>query len=205
MDVKQANGLLKVTGQTDLTYTIGGMGSVDISKAGKGNPAFNELNAVSLPGHTVNAGNDHGWVTFDPYYQITYQMATFNGTSEDDFDNSVAAFNGIMSTRTITDLGDFEVFFPPSDPDASNAEDKNRDANKISVSRENVLYSSPGQGGKIAVGTYVKFGLKVSFFLFGGLFKWDVGLPDVSVCVHIIIIKANRPTDVDHVQYHDRV
>ncbi|KAK8109310.1 hypothetical protein PG984_015111 [Apiospora sp. TS-2023a] len=176
MDVKQANGLLKITGQTDLTYTIGGIGSIDISRAGKGNPAFHEMKEVSLPGHTVNTGN-HGSVIFEPYYQITYQMATLNGSDEDTSFSS-AAFNGLMSTRTISDLGDFEVFYPPLDPKAEYEQDKHRKQNKISVSSENVLYNSRGKGGEIAIGTYVKFGLKVNFFFFADLFKWSIGLPD---------------------------
>lgn len=178
MDVKQANGLLKITGQTDLTYTIGGIGSIDISRAGKGNPAFHEMEEVSLPGHTVNTGNN-GWVIFEPYYQITYQMSTLNGSDEDTSFSS-AAFDGLMSTRTISDLGDFEVFYPPLDPKAEYEQDKHRKQNKISVSSENVLYNSRDKGGEIAIGTYVNFGLKVNFFFFADLIKWEIGLPDVS-------------------------
>lgn len=104
---------MTVRGQTDLTYGIGGIGTVDIARANKGNPAFNEGNPVKLNGNTVNAGSSNGWVSFNPYYEIVYQMASLNGTGDSaSLSQSEAPFNGRLSTRVVTDLGKFNAYFP---------------------------------------------------------------------------------------------
>lgn len=111
--MKQANGFLTVRGETDLTYGIGGIGAIDIARANKGNPAFNEGKPIKLDGNTVSAGSSNGWVSFNPYYEVVYQMASMNGTdTSPSSSNSEAAFNGILSTRIVTDLGKFSAYFP---------------------------------------------------------------------------------------------
>lgn len=178
-NVEQANGFLTVDGQTDLTYGIGGIGAVDVARANKGNPAQSEQKSVKLSGQTINAGSNHGWVTFDPYYQIDYQMATFNGSDSDDFSDSAAPFDGLLNARVVSDLGNLTAYFPSPTPDQLDAEQRN--ANKISIGRDNVLYDSPGDSGKIALGTFVRFGLNVEFSLVGNLVRRSTKLADVSV------------------------
>lgn len=102
---------MKARGQTDLTYGIGGIGDIDISKAGKGNPALSDDNPIKLKGHTILT--DDSQIFLEPYYQITYQMATLNGSDGADFEDSAVSFNGRLTTRIVTDLGDFQANFPP--------------------------------------------------------------------------------------------
>ncbi|KAF3480712.1 chitinase [Arthroderma uncinatum] len=167
LQVKQAKSFLKVTGQTDLTYGVGGIGSFDISRANKGNPAFNEGQRVKLGGHTVEADRAHlnGWVSFDPYYEITYQIATSKEVKKGDKEDGIASFDGSATTRTITDLG-LTVFFPAPPEDMHGGWGKSRKKNEISIPDTNVLYSSPEGGGKIAIGTYIAFGLRATYYLF---------------------------------------
>lgn len=162
--VRQASGFLKLTGTMDITYGIGGIGTVDISSAGKGNPAISDETEIKLTGKTITAGRRANTASFDPYVQLTYQMATFNDTDDNDFGQSAAPFDGRLTARVVTDLGnmgDSPVIFPS---DESNAGDNfdSRSLNNISISDSDVLYGSPGVGGKIALGTFIKFGLKVS-------------------------------------------
>ena len=180
LNVKQANAVFDARGQTDLSYAIGGMGMVDITRAGKGNPAFNEGGPVSLGGHTVNAGNLRGWVSFEPYYKITYQMATLNGSQGYDFSSAAAPFDGLLTTRIVTDLGNFTTYFPP-DTTKEYPYDGQRRSNRIEIPSTNIIYGSSGKGGKIAIGSYLQLGLKVDIFLFGTLFKVSLGLSDMSL------------------------
>ena len=178
--VKQANAVFDARGQTDLTYAIGGMGVIDITRAKKGNPAFNEGNPTGLGGHTVSAGNLNGWVTFEPYYQTTYQMATFNGSTSTNFANAAAPFDGLLSTRIVTDLGNFTTYFPP-DGSTAYPNENDRQPNQIQIPSSNIMYSSSGHGGKIAIGTYLQLGLKIDIFLFSSLFKLSLALSDMSM------------------------
>ncbi|POS72695.1 chitinase [Diaporthe helianthi] len=195
--VKEANGFLTVRGQTDLTYGMGGIGKIDIARAMKGNPAFNQGNPVKLDGNTVSAGSSNGWVSFNPYYEVVYQMASMNGTNQSPSTayQSEAAFNGLMSTRVVTDLGRFNAYFPSPVSDETNSQNDHRDKNKISVGEDNVLYDSPGVGGQIALGTYLKFGLKVDIFLFSTLFKLTIGAPDMSLWYNTLALFTFYPDE----------
>lgn len=150
---------------------------------------------MKLTGNTVSAGSSNGWVSFDPYYEITYQMATFNGTGNTNFAQSEAPFNGLLSTRVVTDLGKFSAYFPSPYSDEVNSQNEKRDKNKISIGADNILYDSPGYGGQIAVGTYVKFGLKVDIFLFSTLFKFTIGAPDMSLWYNTMTVFSFYPDE----------
>lgn len=41
VDIKQVNGFIKLNGNSDLTFGIGGMGRLNIDQAGTGNPVKN--------------------------------------------------------------------------------------------------------------------------------------------------------------------
>ncbi|KAH8655299.1 hypothetical protein BX600DRAFT_525229 [Xylariales sp. PMI_506] len=156
--IDQSSAFIKVTGTTDLTFGVGGLGDIDISKAKKGNPAELEGSKVYLDGSTVDVYSGV-YVQFKPYYQITYMVATFNGTTQTA--DSVAPFNGQLESRVISDLGSFTVTFPPEqDTTVSTPFQGDRDKNMISIPDSNVLYSSSGQGGQISVGAYLTLGVE---------------------------------------------
>ena len=132
-------------------------------------------------GSLINAEDLKGWVSFSPYSQITYQMATFNGTGEINYDSTAAPFHGLIRTRTITPL-DETAYFPKRDDDQQKRrQETNRPKNKISVPANNVLYSAPRDGGRIALGTYVTIGLQIEFSFFRDMMEWKYDLPDVCV------------------------
>ncbi|KAI0531908.1 hypothetical protein GGR58DRAFT_507966 [Xylaria digitata] len=178
-DVKWANGVIKVSGQTDLTYGIGGVGEIDITKARKGNPAIKEGTAMPVAANLVTTSDPNKWIVFTLYYSTTYQMATFNGKDGNSFSDSVALFSGRLSTRTITDLGKFGAFFPSPVQDTVSSKNDGREQNKISIGNDDVRYSTTGDGGQIAIGTYVKIGLKLNLTNIyqdvenGGTVGWD--------------------------------
>lgn len=118
-------------------------------------------------------------ISLNPYYQFTYQMATFNGSNGDDFENSAASFNGRLTTRIITDLGDFQANFPPLGNPPEGVYNEKRQQNKLSIPEDDVLYGTSNGGGQIAIGTDLTFGLKFEFLVFGDLFRWNFDLPKV--------------------------
>ncbi|EHK22022.1 glycoside hydrolase family 18 protein [Trichoderma virens Gv29-8] len=176
-DLDQAHGFLKARGQTDLTYGIGGIGDIDISKAGKGNPAISDDNRINLKGHTIDTSASGGIISLNPYYQFTYQMATLNGSNGGDFSSSTAAFNGRLTTRIITDFGDFQANFPPPENPPEGMYNDKRQQNQISIPKDDVLYGSSPNGGQIAIGTSLTLGLNLEFLIFGDLFHWAFDLP----------------------------
>ncbi|KAL3479632.1 hypothetical protein BJX99DRAFT_255358 [Aspergillus californicus] len=163
--IRQANGFLKLTGTMDITYGIGGMGTIDISSAGKGNPAISDETIIKLTtGKTISTGRGGYTATFDPFVSVTYEMATLNGTDDDNFGNSAAPFDGRLTARVVTDLGnmgDSPAYFPNFATDPGDNFDS-RNTSHISIPNSDVLYGSPGAGGKIALGTHVKFALNVT-------------------------------------------
>lgn len=179
-DAKQSHGFLQVRGQTDLTYGMGGIGTVDITKSGRSNPVTVQKNKVKLDGHTINAGHTNGYVSFEPYYEFGYQLGTFNGTDRD-LSNSAASFNGRLSARVVSDLGKFQANFPVKDDHTDdNMFGNERTKNQIELGSDNILYGSSTNGGAVTIGTFVSFGLNIDFFLYGDLFHFNIGLPDVS-------------------------
>ncbi|CAM1509829.1 Fc.00g001640.m01.CDS01 [Cosmosporella sp. VM-42] len=192
--VLQANGFLKVKGQSDLTFGIGGMGDIDIAKAYKSNPAFTTGGYTNLEGNMINAGNLPGFLRVAPYYQVQHQMATLNGVGRNNFQNSSAALNGLLRARVVTDFGDFTSVFP--DPDRSKVND-DREQNKIEILEDNVLYGSYGDGGTVAIGTYLKFGLKLTL-LESYMPSIEFALPDISLVYNTMTEFSFYPGDTEH-------
>jgi chitinase len=179
-EVHQANGMIQIGGQTDLNYVIGGIGEVDIDKANQGNPAIFAEEPHELDGHVVTAGAAS--LTITPYYQFRWQFATFGDLSGGTgTENSTATFNGMGNTRIISDLGHITANFPVKDQDVGSQND-NRDKNRISIDRDdNFIYSTNDEGSRIAVGTYVVLGLKVSLDLQDRGGSRTIDLPDMSL------------------------
>ncbi|KAH0528005.1 hypothetical protein TsFJ059_002919 [Trichoderma semiorbis] len=181
LDVDQAHGFLKATGQTDLTYGIGGVGDIDISKARMGNPALSQEDVFNLKGHTISTSTSGGIISFNPYYKVKYEMATLNGSSGHDFSSSTVTFDGRMTTRIITDLGDFQANFPSQSNPFQEIDDDKRQKNKLSIPQDDVLYGTSSYGGQIAIGTVLTFGLELKFLIFGDLFKRVLGTPKLEL------------------------
>jgi hypothetical protein len=93
------------------------------------------------------------------------KMATLNGT-DGDLSDSTTAFNGRVTARVITDLGSTEdpaVFFPSRYRDGREVTAyPSREPNRIQIPQDDILYDSPEEGGKIALGTFIRFGLKLT-------------------------------------------
>ncbi|KAG5798604.1 hypothetical protein H9Q69_002344 [Fusarium xylarioides] len=181
-DAKQSHGFLQVRGQSDMTFGFGGIGTVDVTKAGKGNPAtLDKDSRVNLDGHVINAGHTSGLASFQPYYDVTYHLATFNGTDRDN-GNPAASFNGRLSARVVSDFGKFQADFPVKDD--HNDPDKfgnKRKKDQFELGSNNVLYGSPENGGAITIGSQVTFGLNIECFLYRNLFHVESGLPNLSL------------------------
>lgn len=168
-----------MSGNTNFTYAVGGIGSLDVSESGKGNPAISDEIPVTIGGHAINAGNSADMATFEPFYQIQYEIATMNGTDMRSFGKSNIPFNGRLKARVLSDLGDSTLYFPISSTESNMVLEK-RDKNKISVPTTNILYNGLGSGGRIALSSIVTFGLK-STLLFGGQnLPLSIDLPSVS-------------------------
>ncbi|KAM3426153.1 hypothetical protein NHJ13734_009626 [Beauveria thailandica] len=195
-DAKQSHGFIQVHGNQDVTFGVAGIGNIDAGKAGKGNPAVVENNKVSLKGHTINTGHIRGSVTFDPYYQIGYELVTINGS---DYSSSTKAgpapFDGRMSARVVTDYGKFLAKFPlDKENPAPNLHGDKREKNKIELGSDNILYGSTGDGGVIGISTSVTFGLSVDFSILGPLYHWDLGLPRLSLTYNTMALFVSEPS-----------
>jgi chitinase len=163
-DIHQASSFLKVTGSMDIGYGIGGIGVVDIASANKGNPAFSGERLIKLTGQNMIIGWRGVRAECDPYVEITYQMATMNGT-DGDLADSTTFFNGRLTARVMTDLGSDEdppVSFPSPYRDGRPVTAfRLREPNRIHIPHDDVMYDSRDPGGKIALGTFIRFGLKL--------------------------------------------
>lgn len=149
-------------GATDLSFGIGGMGNIDISLAGKGNPAIQEGSKVHLGGNVITASGTGLSVGFQPYYKLDYEFATLNGTTDQETNSNFADvdFNGLMTARVISDLGQFIAYYPAADTIGS--DDDARDKNQISIGSGDILYSTNG-GGTAYIASHLTLGVDASF------------------------------------------
>lgn len=106
-------------------------------------------------------------------------MATLNGSNGSDFGDSAVSFNGRLTTRIVTDLGDFQANFPPPENPPEGAYNDKRQQNKLSIPNDDILYGTTNSGGQIAIGTQLKFGLKLDLVARNDIFRWNDGLPKV--------------------------
>ncbi|KAJ6032766.1 hypothetical protein N7540_003498 [Penicillium herquei] len=163
-EVKEANGFINVDGSTNLTYGISGLGNIDITKNNKGNPAYSSKKTFSLQGDTVSQMG--AFMSLDPYMTVTYQMATLNTTTEEQFvTNAEASFSGHLSTQVMTGLGDVTAYYPSPSQDQIDADFAGRADNKISTGKGNVVFEAPGLGGIISLGTFIRFGMGIEFHM----------------------------------------
>ncbi|KAG5803414.1 hypothetical protein H9Q74_012703 [Fusarium xylarioides] len=172
VDIKEASGYIKVTGQTDLTFGVNGSGRLNISMAGKDNPAKSEEHWEAFQRHTINAGAFWGYMSLTPF---TIQQ-TWLATSYTDKPLSTvlghmapAILNGRLTTRVKTDLGEFPATFPhalfPDEMDGLRRHHKETEME--SLLKDNILYEDGGEkGSSIQIGHNLTFGLSVGFGIY---------------------------------------
>lgn len=169
---------MSASGTTDLNFGLGGMGNVDVSLAGKSNPAIFPGSQVRLDGNYIGAGGAF-YVTFWPYYELDYEFATINGTTDGNPNTAEIDFNGLMTARVISDMGEFVAYYPAADTVGSDNGARNK--NQISIGSNDVLYST-NSGGFAAIGAYLTLGLDVTFQgCTSFLCTHDTNLPGVSI------------------------
>jgi chitinase len=166
LTVQQANGFIKAGGKSDLTYGIDGFSEIDFSRADMGNPVEGAKRSFNLKGTTISAGQN-SFVSFNPYLDVTYELASFNGSNSTDFSNSATSFIGHLETRVTQDFSNVTAFWPIDYPDDQKPDSGSFAPNDISVGKNNKIWYSDGDGGKLAVGTFVKFGVNVDLELHG--------------------------------------
>ncbi|KAH7227281.1 hypothetical protein B0J15DRAFT_556340 [Fusarium solani] len=169
VDVKQANGFIKVLGQTKLTFGIAGMGQLDIDQAGQGNPVHKTIPTEWMDGHTVRAGSWWGSLEINPYLSREYVLATSNGGVGGPVvgSDNAATFNGRLTSRVTTDLGRFSATLPDTmnDNDIKVAR-KDRKKAVMEPHEDDVLYSGGGDtGSSITVGHSLTFGVQLNFVI----------------------------------------
>ncbi|KAF6515930.1 hypothetical protein HZS61_004671 [Fusarium oxysporum f. sp. conglutinans] len=168
VNVKEANGFIKVTGKTDLVLGIGGMGRLDIDQAGQGNPVHKETPREYLGGHKVHAGAWWGSMNVSPYISHEYILATENGrNSVGERPDNAASFNGRLTARVESDFGNYAAIFPNTidSEDIKRATEK-RKKSIVTSARDDILYSGGGEDGStITLGHYLTFGVSVDFVL----------------------------------------
>ncbi|TVY74071.1 Chitotriosidase-1 [Fusarium oxysporum f. sp. cubense] len=168
VNVKEANGFIKVTGKTDLVLGIGGMGRLDIDQAGQGNPVHKETPREYLGGHKVHAGAWWGSMNVSPYTSREYILATENGKkSVGERPDNAASFNGRLTARVESDFGNYAAIFPNTiDSDDMKRATEKRKKPIVTSARDDILYSGGGEDGStITLGHYLTFGVSVDFVL----------------------------------------
>ncbi|TID06522.1 Chitotriosidase-1 [Colletotrichum higginsianum] len=183
LEVTQASGFLSVRGSTDLTFTVGGVGEVRLEKTNKGNPAMTNGKTTRHRETSVDAGDGGTNIDLSPYYTINYSVGAFNDTDGGSASPSGPYFDGKLSTRIISDFGDFNAYFPTTKEDKLRVKDEDRLKNRISIPDDNVLHGTAGNGGRISMGAFIKFGMKIKFWFLqrgpGRVFEMD--LPEMTV------------------------
>ncbi|KAF5624294.1 hypothetical protein F25303_11543 [Fusarium sp. NRRL 25303] len=184
VDVKEANGFIKVTGQTDLTFGVGGMGRLDIALAEKGNPAKSEEHWEAFQRHTISAGAFWGYMSLTPFIKRQTFLATSHMNVAPSTNTSHAAtLNGRLTTRVKTDLGDFPASFPHVLlPDEMHTLRKDHKETEMDSFEDDILYGDGGEkGSTIQIGHNLTFGLSLSFGVYTDLLvtsetyaNWDI-------------------------------
>ncbi|EON97103.1 putative bacteriodes thetaiotaomicron symbiotic protein [Phaeoacremonium minimum UCRPA7] len=64
--VQTTNGVLYAEGYSDLTYTVGGVGRIDVAQAKNGNPSWYAGEKTPITAHTVYASGMKGWASYKP-------------------------------------------------------------------------------------------------------------------------------------------
>ncbi|CAG8939269.1 unnamed protein product [Penicillium salamii] len=211
--INQANGFVKATGKSDLTYGIRGFGEVDFSKADKGNPSHGGKRSFDLKGATISTG-DGKTVSFSPYLDVSYELVSLNGTDNDDFTDSATNFIGQLETRVTQDFSNITAYWPMNYPEDKKPESGSFMANDISVGKENNIWMSDSHGGTLGIGTFVTFGVNVDLEILGKTKKKTLDTTAIadndcfpgsriqspksgSICYYNNVLKSSAKRDFD--------
>lgn len=179
--VNESNGWIQVNGDADLTFSVGGVGALEMSKSNQGNPSLSQFGRKIGEGHSIEAGPSGSIVTFQPYWSLEYSMGAFLGSEGSGGGTSGPDFSGQLQTRVKTDFGGSLFNFPISPNDTAGSRNDLRKRNEISVPEaHNTLFSASGVGGRVMMGALLTFGLDIKFEVFGDLVSRTIDLLDVS-------------------------
>ncbi|KAF5591707.1 hypothetical protein FPCIR_5987 [Fusarium pseudocircinatum] len=171
VDIEEATGFIKVTGQTDLTFGVCGSGHLNISMAGKGSHTKNEEHWEAFQRHTINAGAFWGYMSLTPFMIRNTFWATshMNGSPSTGHNHKArVTFNGRLTTRVKTDLDEFPAAFPHVLlPDEMDGLRKSHKETEMESLNDNILYGDGGEkGSSIQIGHNLTFGLSVGFGIY---------------------------------------
>jgi hypothetical protein len=125
------------------------------------------MKTASLIASKIKAGAKDFYVNFEPFLKATYEMASFNGSdgSDSDFTDRVANFDGRMSARVVQDFSNITAYWPTSDLASIKPPSVSYKDREISIQSKgdyrNRLYYTDENGGSIAVGTDLNFGVNI--------------------------------------------
>ncbi|KFY42907.1 hypothetical protein V494_02182 [Pseudogymnoascus sp. VKM F-4513 (FW-928)] len=177
LSVSQTHGRLYAKGYTDLTFVIGGVGKLDVSKTtSDSNPAWSHGPKERIDEYSVYATGMKGWATYKPYIQLHYMIGH---QKNDSF--SAINFSGVLGARVNSSVGPIAAYFP-------NIEDSNPPSGRkiaepnMSIPDGNIVYGSDtGTTGLIALACYVTLGLDLEFSVTAGLEDYHFNGPDMSI------------------------
>ncbi|KAJ4152982.1 hypothetical protein LMH87_009497 [Akanthomyces muscarius] len=157
LDLYQASGYIDPKGKIDMSYGVGGVADIDVTKGTGSNPAFADgvSKRIDKQSLTLYGGAK---ITFAPYYALEYAMATYNSSDASAPNNGVAAFDGLLTSRVVTDVANFTAYYPPKDGD----ELETKKLNDVSVQDHNIIYTSTEAGGKIGLESILSIGLNIT-------------------------------------------
>ncbi|KAH7309224.1 hypothetical protein B0I35DRAFT_398631 [Stachybotrys elegans] len=177
LEVQEAHGWLKVNGEADLSFSVGGIGEIDLDGSSHGNPAYTRNSRTRGKEHYIEAGPSGMAMSFKPYWNIDYMLAVFNESEGGSSDSSGPYFDGRLHARVIQDFGGYQINFPPRPEDENGSRNIDRRDNELSILDEhNIIYNIGGSGGRIALSSFFSFGLEVGLELFGERSRrvWDL-------------------------------
>ncbi|RPA81152.1 hypothetical protein BJ508DRAFT_117192 [Ascobolus immersus RN42] len=184
LQVRESAGFMRVEGEADIEFDIGGLGKVDMSKADGRNPLYKVFPPQSLGGHSVFKG----WATFVPYQQ---EEVGFGTKGPPGSPSRSAEFSGRASARIKVPFGKFTAHFPRSNSD--NSENSRRLKNKIQVDRgKNRLYASKQEAAFI-LSSQLNLGLKVSLAIPQVIADGPQNLPDMSISIGTLVEFQSYP------------
>jgi hypothetical protein len=159
LTVHEANGFVEVSGQTDMTFEISGLGIFDATSGGTTSQPLNStLLGTSLGGHAIM--ND--WITFDPFVKTGYTLGTTNSAVTEFEDNSIS-WNGYANARMVTTFGQGIQPFPAGGPQTSTESKDTMETGKAGF--PNDIDANWVTGGDIGITHIVDAGLAVSMAL----------------------------------------
>ncbi|RSL40913.1 hypothetical protein CEP54_015977 [Fusarium duplospermum] len=162
VEVHQSAGFLHIQGQTDASFTVAGIGTLDTSLKGSTN-RLSRSSRRAISGQSVY----HGWAGFDRYSEQEMSLSTQGD------DSLEVGFNGYMRAKVKADWGKGNIHFPKADAKG--------EAESLQLDTESKLTSMEESKGEIMVTNSIKFGLDISL-QFSGKFSSATGnLPDMSV------------------------